>query len=29
MSSKDAQKYGIVDQVLSTRTELLSNTDSG
>ena len=29
MSSKDAQKYGIVDQVLSTRTELLNNTDSG
>ncbi len=29
MSSEDAQKYGIVDQVLSTRTELLNNTDSG
>ena len=29
MSSEDAQKYGIVDQVLTTRTELLNNTDSG
>ncbi|MCY4610773.1 MAG: ATP-dependent Clp endopeptidase proteolytic subunit ClpP [Gammaproteobacteria bacterium] len=29
MSSEDAQEYGIVDQVLSTRTELLNNTDSG
>ena len=29
MSSEDAQKYGIVDQVLSTRSELLNNTDSG
>ena len=29
MSSEDAQKYGIVDQVLTTRTELLNNMDSG
>lgn len=29
MSSEDAQKYGIVDQVLTTRSELLNNTDSG
>ena len=28
MSSGDAQKYGIVDQVLTTRTELLNNTNS-
>ena len=28
MSSEDAQKYGIVDQVLTTRTELLNNTNS-
>ena len=29
MSSEDARKYGIVDQVLTTRTELLNHTDSG
>ncbi len=29
MSSEAAQKYGIVDQVLSTRSELLNNTDKG
>ena len=28
MSSEAAQKYGIVDQVLTTRTELLNNTNS-
>ena len=28
MSSGDAQKYGIVDQVLTTRSELLNDTDS-
>ncbi len=28
MSSEDAQKYGIVDQVLTTRAELLNNTNS-
>ena len=28
MSSENAQKYGIVDQVLTTRTELLNNTNS-
>ena len=28
MSSEDARKYGIVDQVLTTRAELLSSTES-